>query len=401
MQTPGKSPNPDTAKRQRREPAVIAGLGAVTGYGWGRQPLWEGLLSGEHAARQVPGFGVDGDELGWVTRVPESGDAEVSSAVYDRAIQESAREAVADATARGWQPGRRVGLLHAIVLGATYDWAQFYGEEGGRRGSRGFLRMIPSTPNLNIMAEHGFHGPAMSLMAACSSANAALITAQMWLETGYADDVVVVSSDLSAIPPIVQPFVKLGAAVTDTDPLDACRPFQVGSRGFGFGEASMAFVVSRGAARPYARILGGSMSNDAYHAISVAPTHEEILNCVYEALACSGVTPEDIALFNSHGSGTQQCDEAEIALLDKVFGNRPQAVAIKPLTGHCQGASGAVEIAAGLLGYEHGLTVSAPIISAEHHPRLVDGAVPGSDGLTLKLALGMGGNNSALVLAPA
>ncbi|WP_378733341.1 beta-ketoacyl synthase N-terminal-like domain-containing protein [Nocardia brasiliensis] len=396
---PGKNPYLDTAAKQRRGRVIIAGIGAVTGYGWGRTALWEGLLSGKHAALPVPGFGQDRDSDGWVARVPDGGDPELGPALYGRAVHESVREAVADARARGWRPGRTVGLLHAIVLGDVYEWADFYVNDHGKRRSRDFLRMIPSTPNSLIMQEHGFHGPAMSVMAACSSGTAAILTAQMFLAQGFVDDVVVVASDLSATPDIVIPFVTLGAAVTDAEPLDACRPFQEGSRGFGFGEASTAFVVTREAERPYMEVLGGAMSNDGYHVISVEPSHEQIFACVRDALDNAQVSPADVAYLNSHGSGTSQCDNAETAVLAEIFDNRPQTVATKPLTGHCQAASAGVEIVATALGYEHGLVVSAPIVAAAH-PRLIDGVVNHNGGVTVKIALGMGGNNSALVLGP-
>lgn len=396
---PGKSPDLGAAEQQPRDRVIIAGLGTVTGYGWGKAALWEGLLSGKHAAHPQPGFGPDRDTAGWVARVPEGGDPDLGPSLYRRAVQESVREAIADARGRGWRQGRTVGLLHAIVLGNVYEWRDFYVEDHGKRRSRDFLWLMPSTPNWNLMGEFGFHGPAMNVTAACSSANAAFVTAQMWLAQGFADDVVVVASDLSATPDMVEPFVTLGAAVTDDEPLASCRPFQEGSRGFCFGEASTAFVVTREAERPYAAVLGGAMSNDAYHPISVEPSHEQIFACVHGALANAQVRPEEVAYLNSHGSGTQQCDDAETAVLAKIFDDRPQVVATKPLTGHCQAASAGVEVAATVMGYEQGVVVSAPIMAAAH-PRLIDGVISYNGGITVKVALGMGGNNSALVLGP-
>ncbi|MTE13855.1 3-oxoacyl-ACP synthase [Nocardia sp. CT2-14] len=378
---------------------TIAGIGAVSGYGWGRETLWEGLLSGKPAARLFPGYGLGRDRQGWVARVPEGGDPDLPLSRYLRAVLGSAREAVADARDRGWRPGRTVGLLHAIVLGNAHEWRDFYTVDAGQRANRDYLRLLPSTPISMLMSEFGFHGPAMNVTAACSSSNVALIIAQLWLAQGIADDVLVLTTDLSAIPEMVQPFVSLGAAVDDADPLDACRPFQEGSRGFGFGEASVSFLVTREAADPYAAMLGGAMSNDGHHVISVEPSYEQIFECVRRALANADVRPDEVAYLNSHGSGTAQCDMAETALLAAIFDDRPEVVALKPLAGHCQAASAGVEVAAAALGYERGLLVSAPIV-APAQVRLVDGVRSGVDGITVKTALGMGGNNSAVVLGP-
>lgn len=385
---------------QHQDHMTIAGIGAVTGYGWGRETLWEGLLSGKSAARLHPGYGPGRDRQGWVARVPPGGDPELPPSRFLRAVLDSGREAVADARERGWRPGRTVGLVHAIVLGNLDEWQDFYTVDGGQRRSRDYLRLIPSTPVSMLMSEFGFHGPAMNVSAACSSANAAMITAQMWLDQGLADDVVVVATDLSASPEMVQAFVTLGAAVDDADSFEACRPFQEGSRGFVFGEASVAFVLTRAADRPYAAVLGGAMSSDAYHVVSVEPSYEQIFDCVRRALATAGVRPDEVACLNAHASGTAQCDAAETALLADLFDDRPQVTALKPLAGHCQAASAALELAVAALGYERGLLVSAPIV-APAHARLVDGVRPGVDGLTLKTALGMGGNNSAVLLGPA
>jgi hypothetical protein len=38
---------------------TITGIGAVTGYGWGTEPLWNGLLSGKPAAKLSTGCGHD------------------------------------------------------------------------------------------------------------------------------------------------------------------------------------------------------------------------------------------------------------------------------------------------------------------------------------------------------
>ncbi|WP_245545781.1 beta-ketoacyl synthase N-terminal-like domain-containing protein [Nocardia higoensis] len=378
----------------------IAGVGAVTGYGWGVEALWRGLLSGKSAAALHPGYGPERDEQAWVALVPEGGDPETGDYRYARAVRASVREAVTDAVDRGWEPGRTVGVIHAIVLGDVRNWRDFYTVDGGHRGSRGYLTLLPSTPIAMVMREFGFHGPSMNVSAACSSGSVAMITAQLWLEAGLADDVVVVTSDISCTPDMVEHFVRLGAAVTDADPLTACRPFQEGSRGFVFGEASAAFVVTRTPGRPYAAVLGGAMTNDAHHVVSIEPTYAHIIECARIALARAGVTPDEVTYLNVHGTGTAQCDAAERDLSATVFGDRPWLHALKPLTGHSQGAAAGVEIAVAALVYERGVVPAGPVV-APAHPRLLDGTQPFEGGITVKTALGMGGHNSVLVLGPA
>lgn len=394
---PGVTPR---AEQWHQDHMTIAGIGAVSGYGWGREVLWQGLLSGKSAAAVQPGYGPGRDENAWVALVPDGGDPAISTSRYGRAVHESVREAIDDATARGWRPGRTVGLVHAIVLGDVVNWRDFYLVDRGHRRSRDYMRLLPSTPISVLLQEYGFHGPAMNVSAACSSANVALITAQMWLDTGFADDVVCVATDMSATPDMVEHFVRLGASAVDAEPLDACRPFQQGSRGFGMGEASVAFVLSKRAHRPYAAVLGGAMTNDAYHVVSVDPGHTQIFECARRALSAARVSAADIAYFNAHGTGTRQCDSAERDLMAQLFQERPHIYALKPLAGHCQGAAAGVEVAAAALGYDRGVVPAAPVV-APAHPRLLDGPAPFEGGLTAKLSLGMGGNNSMVILGPA
>jgi 3-oxoacyl-[acyl-carrier-protein] synthase II len=377
----------------------ICGIGVVSGYGWGRERLWDGLVSGKPAATAVPGLSQDPEEAVWVARVPDGGDPKDGPSRFAKAMRAAAREAIHDAEDRGWRPGRRVGLLHAVVLGEVDLWRDFYTTRGGRLSVHEYLALMPSTPMSTLMQEYGFHGPAMNVSAMCASGNAGLITAKSWLDAGLVDDVVFVATDLSLTPENVSHFVRLGVAITDAEPLQACRPFQQGSRGFIMGEASVSFVLSTRADRPYALTLGGAMSHDAHHVTSIDPELAHVTACFQDALANAGVPASAVRYLNAHGPGTAQCDRAEAAVLDHLFPANTDIYSIKPLTGHCQGAASAIEVAATALGYNRGLVPAPPTVAAGH-PRLLNGPSPIADGITVKSSLGMGGHNSVVVLAP-
>ena len=375
----------------------FCGVGAVTGYGWGAKLLWDGMADGISAVRLVPGFSshFEVDEV-YLAQV-EGGDTADGCSRYSRALNAAAGEAIDDAMGRGWVPGATVGLIHAFALGEVDLWKDLYLVHHGLRPRKKFMELMPSTPVSLLLQERGFTGPCMGVSAMCASGNAAALTAKLWLDAGLVTDVVVVTSDLSCTPENVRNFRDLGVAKIDTDGFETCRPFSPTSRGFNMGEASVAFVMSQQAEPGYARLLGGAMTNDAYHVVSIAPGHEQIKRCVSAALADAGVSALDIAYLNAHATGTKQCDAAETDLLDTVVTNA-LAIATKPFTGHCQGAAAAVELAATCLAYDHAQIV-APPAAPDAHPRLVDGNCAMTDGLTLKTALGMGGHNAAVVLA--
>ncbi|MDS1115739.1 beta-ketoacyl synthase N-terminal-like domain-containing protein [Gordonia westfalica] len=380
--------------------STISGVGAVTGYGWGREALWNGLASGKSAAALHEGFGFGSDDHGgpgWIVRVPEGGDQADGRTRFARAMRSAAREAIEDASERGWRPGSRVGLVHACVLG-DLDMYPMVTSGVGQYTGRQYLSVTPSTPVSLLMQEYGFHGPALNVSAMCTSGSAAIVTAKSWLDSDLVDDVLVVATDLSAKPEVVGMFVQLGVAITDTDALDACRPFQEGSRGFTFGEAAIAFTMTNRTTDGYADVLGGAMSHDAFHVTSIDPELTNVVGCVEQALATSGVAGEDIRYVNAHGPGTSQCDRAEATIVETLLPNS-EVFSVKPLAGHCQGAAGAVELAASLLGYERGEIPATPRVS-DGIPQLLDGLSPLETGPTLKTSLGMGGHNAALVIAP-
>jgi 3-oxoacyl-[acyl-carrier-protein] synthase II len=288
-------------------------------------------------------------------------------------------------------------VIHACVLGEVDLWKEFYLERGRKVKSHEYLHLMPSTTLSLLMQRHEFHGPVMSVQAMCASGNAALLSAKMWIDAGVASDVIVVASDLSATPENMRHFRNLGVVYLDAPAFDVCRPFQEGSKGFCGGEASVAMVVSGRSAGAYMRVLGGSMTHDGYHVTHVNPDHREIRRCYEQALANAKVFPSEIAYMNAHGPGTAQCDAAEADMLDTLL-TEAEVYSVKPLVGHCQAAASAVELAATCLAYDSGV-IAAPPRVAPGHPRLLDGTTLRRDGLTLKSSIGMGGHNSAVILA--
>lgn len=376
----------------------LCGVGAVTGYGWGRKYLWDGVVTGESCVVPQSGFeGAFGDQDVWVAVIPEGGDLSDGASKFGRALHAAAREAIEDAMARGWEPRATVGLIHAFVLGEVELWRDFYAAPNARVSRRDYIQLMPSTPISTLMTEYGFHGPCMSVVAMCAGGNAALLTAKMWLDAGLADDVLVLATDVSATPENVRHFVDLGVLVVDAPPFEASRPFQEGSRGFVGGEASVGLMVSARRDGAYAGLLGGAMTHDAHHVISLAPDAAETRRCYQSALASARIHPSEVAYFNAHGPGTRQCDEVEGKLFDELFPGADGIYSFKPLVGHCQGAAAAVEVALQCLAYEERI-IPAPPAVAPGHPRLITAAAPLEPGITIKSSIGMGGYNTAVLL---
>ncbi len=359
----------------------ITGVGAVTGYGWGKKHLWDGFLLGESAVKKTTGLDgyVDGG-FAYISTIPDEGDRRDGPSRFMQALRFAAREAVSEALERGWEPGPVVGVVHSLVLGDVEMWSDFHRSTEKRVRARRWIHMMPSTVLSMTMKEFDFHGPAMSVTAMCASGNAGLITAKSWLDTGVASDVLLLATDLSGMPENLRPFSDLGVAVLDSPPFEACRPFQEGSRGFVGGEAAVAMVLSDRGRGAQANVLGGAMTMDAYHAVAMAPDLKEMFRCFTTALEVAGVDASEIAYMNAHGPGTAECDASEARVLDQLFPDAKGIFSVKPLTGHCQAAASLVETLATLYAFRTGF-VPAPPQVAPGHPRLLDGLTPREPGL--------------------
>lgn len=388
------------ASPTERPATTVAGIGAVTAYGWGRKHLWDGLVSGESAASKTPGFSshFDVDEI-WVARVPEGGDPNDGSSRFSRAVNAAAREAIEDAVERGWLPNDRTGIVHALVLGEVDLWKDFYLVHGGSLSRRQYMELMPSTPVSLVAQEHGFHGPVMGVSAMCASGNAAVLTAKAWIDAGVCDDVLVLATDISATVENVHNYERLGPLQGRDHPFETCRPFQEGTKGFVAGEASVAMLLtSQVTEDPYVEILGGAMTNDAFHVVSIDPSAEQVKRCFELALADAGIEAGDVAYVNAHATGTVQCDQAEVKVIDELLPDIEGAFSLKPLLGHCQGAASAVELVVSCLTYQHDV-IPAPRLVAEAQPFALDGPTYRQPGITLNSSLGMGGHNAVVAIA--
>jgi 3-oxoacyl-[acyl-carrier-protein] synthase II len=391
---------PSLATRTTQRPH-IAGIGAVSAYGWGTASLFEGLLSQKSAVHlhEVPEL----DRYVLLGRVPADGGSEQDApSRFGQALFAAAREAVADARSGEWVPGARVGLVLGTTIGEAELRRRLYFELGGRTRPRTYLSVLPSTAPSMLMKALGFQGgPVMNLQAACASFNTALLTAKMMLDQGLADDVIVAGCDFPNLPEEVHHFEVMRAVVTDGDPLQGCRPFQQGSRGFVTSEGAAAVILTRHDCESYGELLGGALNHDPFHPISVNPDRS-VLSAMYEAaLRTAAVAGDQIDYFNTHGAGTAQGDATEIAMHARHF---PDAAmfSVKPLLGHAHAAAGGLELAVTLLAWRYRALPAAPRV-AELSPgvdptRLRNGVSAYDGGITFKVSMGMGGYNAAVIV---
>ena len=224
------------------------------------------------------------------------------------------------------------------------------------------------------MVARYFGNPNMPITVsnACISGLCAQIEAFRCLRSGQYDTAVVIGADVLS-PFIVSGFQSL-KALSD----EQCRPFSANRKGLNLGEAAATVVYTvDDAADDGWRMLAGAVRNDANHISGPSRTGEGSYRALCSVLDDSGLTADDLACLNVHGTSTLYNDEMESIAINRVGLSGVPVNAMKGYFGHTLGAAGILETLLTMRALENGkvpatrgfdeLGVSMPVqVSAEH-----------------------------------
>jgi len=304
----------------------------VTALGDGLDPLWQGLLAG-------------GSGIGPVKRF--------SCANYISTLAAGIEDLQAP-------PGgsRLDGLLERIIaqlgpvpadcrlLTASTKGEIDQLEAAGRTGSP-LSNTLLFEPWLRKVAERfGLQDEGYNINAACASTTIALARGAAMIAAGRAEAVLIYGADL------LSEFVFSGFSALQALSPEPCRPFDAQRKGLNLGEAGVALLLmSEGRAQKegesaLAVVAGWGAANDAHHVTAPARDGNGLILACRQAMGRSGVTPEQVAAINAHGTGTAYNDAMELTAFGTLFGEKlPPLHGLKGAIGHCLGAAGGVEIA--------------------------------------------------------
>ena len=233
----------------------------------------------------------------------------------------------------------------------------------------------------------------LTVSNACISGLCAQIEAYRCLKSGQYDTAVVIGAD------VLSPFIVAGFQSLKALSNEQCRPFSANRKGLNLGEAAAAVVytVADDAADGW-RMLAGAVRNDANHISGPSRTGEGSYRALMSVLGESGLSANDLACLNVHGTSTLYNDEMESIAINRAGLNQVPVNAMKGYYGHTLGAAGVLETLLTMCALEDGkvpatrgfdeIGVTMPVpVSSE--------SVDTQKNAFVKLLSGFGGCNAA------
>ncbi|MCL4230258.1 MAG: beta-ketoacyl-ACP synthase II [Dehalococcoidia bacterium] len=406
---------------------VVTGVGAVTAAGHTAEETWQAMLNGRSGIGPITLFDpepypvriqaevknfelgdrVDAKQQRYMNRGVTFGVAAALDALADSGlvIDEGNADDIGVVFGSG-AGGTDMIIEHQKVL-----------EEKGPRRITPFLvaNFIPDAASGHIAITTGARGPNVAVVAACATGGAALGEAFETVRRGDAVAVIGGSSEAVLLPIYHATWCSMRALAGDNEhPEKALKPFDLNRDGFIAGEGGCAMIIeeyeharARGA-KIYCEVIGYGTSNDAFDMIALHETGRGLKRAVNAAIRKAGIDPAEIDYINPHGSGTPLNDRVETLVFKEVMGAaayRTTISSVKPITGHCMGASGSVEALACVMAIRDqkvpptiNYTTPDPECDLDYVPNV---ARQHRVKVSMTTSVGLGGHNSCLIFREA
>ncbi|MEU6326286.1 beta-ketoacyl-ACP synthase II [Streptomyces sp. NPDC047049] len=411
--------------RTDRRRVVVTGCGVVSPVGNTTADFWAALLAGRSGVRPVTRFDVSGlpvriggdvtgfDTTGYLT--PQEARRSDRFTQYAVVAAAQAMRAAGLEEQAGTDPHR-----FAAVIGSGYGAAHAIQQQYDVLKGQGPRRVSPyhsvltaiDHPASLLSIKYGISGPSCAVSAACATGAVALGEATELIRSGRADLALAGGTD-DALTAVDLAGTANAQALSrrNDDPEGASRPFDRDRDGFVMAVGATVLMLEeaghaeRRGAEILAEVAGYAATTDAHHATAPDPTGAGAVRAMRGALADAGLAPEDVGQVSAHGTGTLLNDRIEAAALRQALGpdhlSRTPVTAVKSMTGHMLGASGAAEAAAAVLSLRD--RKIPPVRNCDHPAEedldlVLKGARDWDGDVVLSNSFGFGGHNAVLVL---
>ncbi|MEO7386810.1 MAG: beta-ketoacyl-ACP synthase II [Gammaproteobacteria bacterium] len=344
---------------------VVTGMGIISPVGNDLEAAWSQVVAGRSGIGPITDF----DVSQFSTRFGGSiRDFDASQYVPAKELKKmdpfmhfgiaAASQAIAQAGLPDSGHGLdRIGVAMGSGIGGigTIEANHQRLQEGGPRKISPFFvpASIINMVSGHVSIQHGYRGPNIALVSACTTATHCIGMAARLIAHGDADVMLAGGAEHGITPLGLGGFCAARAlSQRNDDPVAASRPWDKDRDGFVLSDGAACLVLEefeaarKRGAQIFAEVVGFGMSADAYH-ITAPPDHGEGAQaCMVAALRDAGINPDQIDYINAHGTSTPLGDVAETRAIKGTFGAHAGKLAVsstKSTTGHLLGAAGAVE----------------------------------------------------------
>ncbi|TFG82462.1 MAG: beta-ketoacyl-[acyl-carrier-protein] synthase II [Chromatiales bacterium] len=314
----------------------------------------------------------------------------------------------------GYSPDR-IGVAIGSGIGGlgTIEANHTRGQEGGPRKISPFFvpASIINMISGHVSIQHGYRGPNIALVSACTTATHSIGMAARLIEHGDADVMLAGGAEHGITPLGLGGFCAARAlSQRNDDPAAASRPWDKDRDGFVLSDGAACLVLEdfesarKRGAQIFAEVIGFGMSADAHHITAPPENGEGAQACMAAALKDAHLNPDQIDYINAHGTSTPLGDLAETRAVRGVFGAHASKVAVsstKSTTGHLLGAAGAVEAVFCILAIRDqvapptiNIDTPDPECDLDYVPKTARRMTINS---TLSNSFGFGGTNGSLI----
>lgn len=371
------------------QPIAITGVGAVCGAGLTIDDIWNAIVSGQSAVKEVSSW----DASHWPVRVAaEVTGVDNRTLVEDRKLHKmisksdlfglyAARKAIEQsglvpyretlAPEAAIQFNDRSGVFAGsgggnytsnydffpVLTAAQGDLRKFGNEFSQLVNPMWLLRHLPNNVLCHVGIRHGFKGTNACVTNQCAGGMLALAEAVAAIRAGEADRAVAVGHDTPFEPETCFNFQILGLLATE-----APRPFDRDRSGTVFGEGAAGVVFERIAdaqarqAPVLGEFLGSGCTTEGMGVLEVRSDGDGLSRAIDLALADAGISAADVGMIVAHGNGTPTSDASEARGLKRVFGqNLPPVTSFKWAYGHLIAASGVIDLVLALTALRQGV----------------------------------------------
>ncbi len=402
---------------------VVTGVGAVTAVGHTAEETWRAMVDGRSGIGPITLFDPEPYPVRIQAEVKNFSLGDRADAKQQRHMNRgvtfgvgSALEALADSGLKITEENAdMVGVIFSAGGGGTdlvVEYQHILDEKGPRRVTPFLVaNFIVDAASGHIAIATGARGPNMAIVSACASGGGALGEAYETVKRGDADAIIAGSSEAVLLPLYHATWCSMRALAGDNEhPTKALKPFDLNRDGFIAGEGGAAMILedyesaqARGA-RVYCEVIGYGSSNDAYDMIALHESGRGLKRAMKAALRKTDIDPSEIDYINPHGSGTPLNDRVETLVFKEIMGAAAYRAAIssvKPITGHCMGASGSVEALACVMAIRDqkipptiNYTTPDPECDLDYVPNV---ARDRDVRVAVTTSVGLGGHNSCVI----